>query len=47
MKPKITVTTIGKPPLSAAEAFARLLAAKMQQRPELRVVESKKVEKAG
>lgn len=40
--PKITVTTVGKPPLTAAAAFARLLAEKVNQRPELKVVEVKK-----
>lgn len=39
---KVTVKSNGTPPLAGAEAFARLLAAVVAKRPELRVVETKK-----
>ena len=38
-KPRaVTVTTIGTPPLSGAAAFARMLIAAEEKRPDLRVV---------
>lgn len=37
---KVKATSAGTPPLSGAEAFARLLAAAMEKKPVLRVVES-------
>ena len=42
---KVKARSEGIPPLSGAEAFARLLMAAMAKRPELKVVEKK--EKAG
>lgn len=38
---KVTAKSSGTPPLSGADAFARLLAAAMAKRPELKVVEKK------
>lgn len=38
---KVKATSTGTPPLSGAEAFARLLAASMAKRPELKIVEKK------
>lgn len=37
---KIKATSTGTPPLSGAEAFARLLVAAMENKPVLRVVEN-------
>jgi len=42
MKPKVTARSTNTPPLSGAEAFARLLVAAMAKKPELKVVEAKK-----
>lgn len=41
----VTVHKSGKPPLPGAEAFARLLAAAVAKRPELKVVEDEKIVK--
>lgn len=46
MKPKVTARSTNTPPLSGAEAFARLLVAVMAKRPELKVV-AKKEQKIG
>lgn len=43
MKPKVTARSTNTPPLSGAEAFARLLVAAMAKKPELKVIA--KVEK--
>lgn len=37
---KVKATSTGTPPLSGAEPFARLLAAAMEKKPVLRVVEN-------
>ena len=37
---KVKATSTGTPPLSGAEAFARLLAAAMEKKPVLRVLEA-------
>lgn len=37
---KVKATSTGTPPLSGAEAFARLLVAAMEKKPVLRVVEN-------
>lgn len=37
---KVKATSTGTPPLSGAEAFARLLAAAIEKKPVLRVVEN-------
>ena len=42
VKPKVTARSTNTPPLSGAEAFARLLVAAMAKKPELKVVEAKK-----
>lgn len=39
---KIKAASIGAPPLTGAEAFARLLVAMVEKRPVLRVVNSEK-----
>ena len=39
---KVKATSAGTPPLSGAEAFARLLAAAMEKKPVLRVVTMEK-----
>lgn len=39
MKAKVTARSTNTPPLSGAEAFARLLAAVMAKKPDLKVVE--------
>ena len=39
VKPKVTARSTNTPPLSGAEAFARLLVAAMAKKPELKVVE--------
>ena len=38
---KVTAKSTGTPPLQAAESFARLLAAAMAKKPELKVVVKK------
>ena len=38
---KVTAKSTGTPPIQAAASFARLLAAAMTKKPELRVVEKK------
>ena len=40
---KVKATSTNTPPLSGAEAFARLLAAAMAKRPELKLVDSVQV----
>lgn len=39
---KVAIKSIGTPPLTGAEAFARLLAAVAAKRPKLKVVEKEK-----
>ena len=41
MSAKVKATSTGTPPLSGAAAFARLLAAVVEKRPELKIVEKK------
>ena len=44
-KPRaVTATTSGTPPLSSADAFARMLAAAQEKRPDLRIVVADELE---